>query len=106
MILAGRGCIGSCSYCAAPLWRDIYTAQGIHAPKHRRRSNEHIIEEALRMKKNGATSILFMDDYFIRPYTEMVEFFQQWTEKNQFTFFYPFFSSTIKKASRLIAKGF
>lgn len=106
MILAGRGCIGSCSYCAAPLWRDIYTAQGIHAPKHRRRSNEHIIEEALLMKKNGATSILFMDDYFIRPYSEMVEFFQQWTEKINLPFFIHFSVEQLKKHPDLLQKAF
>ena len=88
MALAGRGCIGSCAYCAAPLWRNIYTAQGSHAPKHRRRFNDHIIEEVMLMKKNGATSILFMDDYFVRPYEEMIEFFQKWNDKVNLPFLF------------------
>lgn len=106
MILAGRGCIGSCSYCAAPLWRNIYTAQGIHVPKHRRRSNDHIIEEALFMKKNGATAILFMDDYFIRPYPEMVDFFQKWIEKINLPFFVHLSVQQLKNHPELLKMAF
>lgn len=80
-MLAGRGCIGSCSYCAASLWRGIYIDQGSIAPKHRRRPNNQLIEEALQLKAMGAPGILFHDDYFIRPYEEMVDFFDQWKEK-------------------------
>lgn len=80
LVLAGRGCIGSCSYCAAPLWRNIYKAQKTLVPKHRRRSNEAIISEVLEMKRHGASSILFMDDYFIRPYKEMKDFFAKWRD--------------------------
>lgn len=86
-ILAGRGCIGSCSYCAASMWRDIYISQGSIAPKHRRRTNEQLIAESLKLKQNGAHGIFFVDDYFIRPYDEMVDFFNQWQKKIQLPFY-------------------
>ncbi len=105
-ILTGRGCIGSCSYCAAPLWREIYTEHGFHVPKHRRRTNNHILEEALEMKKNGASSILFMDDYFIRPYPEMLTFFKEWKEKIGLPFFIHLSVSQLKKHPDLLQKAF
>lgn len=80
-ILAGRGCIGTCSYCAASMWRDIYISQGSTAPKHRRRTNEQLIDEALQLKRGDAAGIYFADDYFIRPYDEMMDFFRQWEDK-------------------------
>ncbi len=106
MILAGRGCIGSCSYCAAPLWRNVYKNQGWNPPKHRRRSNDSIIAEAVEMKNNGATSILFMDDYFVRPYTELTDFFLKWTKCVNLPFFVHLSVNQLKRHPDLLKKAF
>lgn len=106
MILAGRGCMGTCAYCAAPLWRNIYRKQGSIVAKHRRRSNDNIIAEALQMKKHGAQSILFMDDYFIRPYEEMLDFFQTWTEQVALPMFIHLSVDQLRKHPDLLKRAF
>lgn len=105
LILAGRGCIGSCSYCAAPMWRQVYTEQGFLVPKHRHRSNDHIIEEARLMKVGGSKSIMFLDDYFIRPYQEMIEFFNLWKAKINLPFYAQFSIHQFKKHPDLLTKA-
>lgn len=105
LILAGRGCIGSCSYCAAPLWRDIYIEQGSCVPKHRRRTNKQILAEADRMKSRGTTSILFMDDYFIRPYQEMIDFFEQWKSQIDLPLFIHFSAEQLESHPDLLQRA-
>lgn len=95
-ILAGRGCIATCSYCAASMWRDIYISQGSTAPKHRRRTNKQLIDEALQLKRGGAAGIYFADDYFIRPHDEMMDFFRQWEAKVRLPFYAHFSVEQLK----------
>ncbi len=74
-VLLSRGCIGSCSYCSSGLWRDLYNACGASMPKYRYPSNNLYLAHLRVLKSIGATSFLIQDDFFIRPYDVMRDFF-------------------------------
>lgn len=104
-LLAGRGCIGTCSYCAASLWREIYIAQGSIAPKFRRRTNAQIVEEALQMKQDGADGLVFVDDYFVRPYPEMLALLNEFQEKVKLPYYAHFSVEQFKQHPDLFQKA-
>jgi radical SAM superfamily enzyme YgiQ (UPF0313 family) len=79
--LSGRGCIGSCSYCASGNWRNMYMSQGLIAPKYRRRSIGHMLQELEIYKGHGQAEILIRDDFFIRPPQEMLEFLRRYKQE-------------------------
>lgn len=101
-VLAGRGCIGSCSYCAANLWRNIYSDDNMISPKHRRLSNKNLMLQALLMKKRAHDGIMYIDDYFIRPYNELKEFFSFWQENIKLPFYAHFSLEQLKKHPDLV----
>ena len=86
-ILTGRGCIGSCSYCVAGNWRNMYTEQGLHIPKYRARSLRSVLDEMGQYKRIGAKAITITDDFFIRSKKEMIEFFKAYNEEIALPFF-------------------
>lgn len=73
-----RGCVGSCSYCSAGHWRDIYTEQGIPSPKYRYPSNDACLATFQEQKAKGSKLISIEDDYFVRPYEVMLDFFARY----------------------------
>ena len=79
--LIGRGCIGSCTYCAAPVLRRQYAAEGQHMPKYRRRDYEQILRELEAAKRNGATRIFFKDEYLVDAPDRLEVFFRQYMER-------------------------
>lgn len=72
-----RGCVGTCSYCSAGHWFDEYKNYEVYAPKYRFPSNEAVIEILKHMKQSGAKSIGMEDDFFIRPFEIMDDFFKR-----------------------------
>jgi len=61
-IMVGRGCLGSCSYCMAWKWRDMYqSTYGMDIKKCRLRSPKNIIDELKIAKEDGANFITFVD---------------------------------------------
>ncbi len=71
--LTSRGCIGKCSYCAAPTIKDMY--KDTCGLPIRTRSIEHIFSELKEIKRIGTQNIFFGDDFFVRPMAELKEFF-------------------------------
>lgn len=86
-ILAGRGCIGNCSYCAGGNWREQYRRQGLSAPRLRCRSLENVFEELLVARAHGEKKIIFSDEYFVRPTRELIAFFTKYAEKIALPFY-------------------
>lgn len=61
-IMTARGCPYSCSYCYAPLWRNVYKNGGKF---YRRRSVENVIEEIVfHLQRKNYEEIYFYDDIF------------------------------------------
>jgi len=79
--LAGRGCLGTCSYCAGGNWPKMYHAAGLKMCKRRNRSVSTMIEELQWAKNNGFKYILFVDEHFAMSYKKMIKFFQEYKEK-------------------------
>ncbi|MFH1673075.1 MAG: radical SAM protein [Pseudomonadota bacterium] len=62
-IFAGRGCIGTCTYCSAGRWFETYHNEGIQLRKRRNRVLDDIIEELLKIKDKEFTFIFFRDSF-------------------------------------------
>ena len=61
IVMTGRGCPYSCTYCYNHLYQKIYAGKGRLI---RRRSVDHVIRELLLLKDEGCRFIRFMDDLF------------------------------------------
>lgn len=62
-LLAGRGCVGTCSYCSAGLWRSIYLNNGVVSPCRRNRSAENVVRELTLARERGFKYFGFIDTY-------------------------------------------
>lgn len=80
-VLLSRGCIGSCGYCSSGHWRDLYKSSHVCMPKYRYPSNEHYLQNLSDLKRLGARSIRIQDDFFIRPYSMLHDFFVRYKEE-------------------------
>ena len=72
----GRGCISSCSYCAAGRWYKIYAEQGMKVKKRRNRPMTDIIDELKSIKKKGYTFVLFRDEFLCARVDTLKRFFE------------------------------
>lgn len=79
-VLSGRGCIGNCSYCAAPVLGNYYKNQGFILPKYRRRHHDQVLQEIKQAKEHGATKIYFKDEYLVDDPLKLVNFFTRYAE--------------------------
>jgi len=61
IVMTGRGCPYSCTYCYNHLYQKIYKGKG---QLIRRRSVEHVLRELRLLKAEGYRFIRFMDDLF------------------------------------------
>lgn len=62
VIMAGRGCLGNCSYCQAWAWRDTYKRiYGLRMEKYRQRNPGNVLQELKGAKIKGARFISFID---------------------------------------------
>lgn len=80
-ILIGRGCIGQCSYCAAPVLRMQYAKEGHMLPRYRRRSYEQVLEELEEAKAHGVKRIFIKDEYLVDSPEKLTDFFLQYKER-------------------------
>lgn len=78
LILAGRGCPESCSYCSAHQWRKLYKNYGHTIPSYRRRSVENILKELRIAKEQGYVDIAFIDSYLTGPKSFLLELFHRY----------------------------
>ncbi len=92
-ILIGRGCLGTCSYCAAPVLDNFYKEQGLTPAKYRRRLYSQIFEELEEAKKHGAEEIFIRDDYFVDTTQNLISFFNEYKERIKLPFKAHFHSS-------------
>lgn len=61
IVMTGRGCPYSCTYCYNHLYQKLYAGKGRLV---RRRSVEHVLRELRLLKNEGCRFIRFMDDLF------------------------------------------
>ncbi len=61
IVMTGRGCPYSCTYCYNHLYQKLYAGKGRLV---RRRSVEHVLRELRLLKDEGCRFIRFMDDLF------------------------------------------
>lgn len=85
--IAGRGCVGRCTYCSGGQWAKIYRDAGSKAYKRRNRSIDSIIAELKEAKSNGHQFIIFYDEYFAFSSTEGKRFFKEYKEHVKLPFF-------------------
>jgi len=72
-LLAGRGCVGSCSYCSGGYWRSIYRTP---LPKRRNRPLVAIREELAQVAQLGFRYIQFVDEFFVFPRKDLMDLFE------------------------------
>ena len=82
-----RGCVGRCTYCCGSNWLVIYRQECGRAPRYRSRDVEAILVELEQAKAKGATSILFYDEYFIRPPEDFHFFMTQYRQRINLPYF-------------------
>ena len=80
-ILLGRGCVGDCSYCAAPVLRNLYKENGSYMPRYRKGNLESALLELEMAKKHGVTSVQFKDEYLTLSPKELIAFFALYKER-------------------------
>lgn len=80
-ILTGRGCIGACSYCAAPVLGNVYRKEGHILPRYRRRKDEQVLRELEKAKEQGVERIFFKDEYLVDEPQRLAAFFRQYQER-------------------------
>lgn len=80
-VLVGRGCIGRCSYCAAPVQKRMYEEEGHFLPAYRRRSYEQVLHELEKARDNGIKKIIFKDEYLVDDPATLTEFFRSYKER-------------------------
>jgi hypothetical protein len=80
-IWRGRGCIGTCSYCAAPVWERMYRAEGHKFAKYRKRKTEAIFQELETAQQHGIQRVYFIDDYFVDYPGNLIRFFQEYKSR-------------------------
>ena len=77
-LLLGRGCVGSCSYCAAPGLRNLYQSQGAFMPRYRKGHLDSSFRDMADAKNYGVTRIRFKDEYLTLPPNEIISLFQRY----------------------------
>jgi len=79
--LAGRGCLGKCTYCAGGNWSRIYAAENHKMLKRRRRSMENLMEELRWAKKCSYTNVTLADEHFAAPLISLIKFFEEYKKE-------------------------
>jgi radical SAM superfamily enzyme YgiQ (UPF0313 family) len=100
--MAGRGCIGTCSYCSAGQWRHLYKEYGIVVPPRRIRSVDNVIEELVIAKQNNFTFIKFLDSFFVGPKDWIVSFLKRYKEEVNLPFYVVFSPVQLLKFPEII----
>ncbi|MBF0518195.1 MAG: cobalamin-dependent protein [Nitrospirae bacterium] len=83
----GRGCVGSCTFCSANQYYEIYREAGIKFLRRRCRDISSIIEELRYAKHSGYKQIMFMDSFFMGPLSLMLDFFKIYRREINLPFF-------------------
>lgn len=76
-----RGCTSRCTYCAGGNWLDLYRDEQGTCKRYRKRPIGNVIEECVQAKAAGATYILFLDEFFVRPEAEYFRFFKEYRDR-------------------------
>ncbi len=87
IILTSRGCICDCSYCGGRALRDSFREEGVILPKIRRRSLANVMKELKIVKENNPKVIIFIDEFFVHPVSEMISFFIDYKKLINLPFF-------------------
>lgn len=87
IILTSRGCIEECSYCGGRVLRDKFKEEGTYVPRIRRRSLSNVLEELLIAKENNPNIIVFIDEFFVHPVKESIQFFINYKKLIDLPFF-------------------
>ncbi|NIO20177.1 MAG: radical SAM protein [Candidatus Aenigmarchaeota archaeon] len=78
MIMTGRGCPFSCSYCCNNFYNEFYRNKGKILRRH---SVKYVIEQLLHAKKFGYKTVLFQDDIFVYDIKWLREFLNEYKKK-------------------------
>lgn len=80
-ICSSRGCVGRCTYCSGGNWLSLYRQAHGHIKRYRVRPVEKVLEECEQAKAKGASYLLFLDEYFVRPEEEFFYFFREYKRR-------------------------
>ena len=80
-VIAGRGCVGTCSYCSNAQWTKLYRDEGHLMPPRRLRSIDAIIDELLHIKTKGFPRIQFLDEFLVGPKQYMLTLFDRYSKE-------------------------
>ncbi len=100
-IVVGRGCIGTCSYCAAPLLREFYMEEGYTLKKQRRRPYSQVLSEIEEAKKHDIKKVNIVDDYFVDTTENLISFLKEYKERINLPFRANFHSSQLFRSTEL-----
>ncbi len=78
VMLLGRGCVGSCSYCSGGNWIKQYSNYGYNVSIHRLRDIDDAIGELKQAKADGFKKIYFTDEFFVAPISYFKEFLDRY----------------------------
>ena len=80
-VIAGRGCVGTCSYCSNSQWIKLYREEGHLMPPRRLRSIDSIIDELEGIKSKGFPRVQFLDEFLVGPKQYMLELFNRYSRE-------------------------
>ncbi len=86
-VLAGRGCVGTCSYCSSGTWRDLYRRCGYRIHPRRLRTVDGVMQELRQIRARGFKRIEFVDSYLTGPRDVLLQLFQAYGREIRLPFF-------------------
>lgn len=75
-VMAGRGCIGGCTYCSAGQWTALYRARGCRMAPRRLRSVGRTLDEIRCLAAKGYKRFCFLDSFLVAPRAFLLELFE------------------------------
>jgi len=77
----GRGCVNSCTFCAAGNWRRLYKKENVKMPSRRIRNIDNVFAELREAKERGYSEIVFMDSFFVASKKYLSKFFYRYSKE-------------------------
>lgn len=93
-LMAGRGCLGDCSFCCGGGLSKFYFDQ-VGLKKRRMRPLDNVIEELAFAKGYGFERVVFLDSFLVGPKRYLLELFRRYREDIGLPFFAQFYPEQV-----------
>jgi radical SAM superfamily enzyme YgiQ (UPF0313 family) len=101
-MIYGRGCVRSCSYCAAGQWPSLYK-ELIRTPKiYRKKSLDGTFAELKRAKANNYPGIVFLDSFLVASTGELIDLFTRYAKDINLPFYATLHPSQVIRTPELL----